>query len=365
MSRFSPRSATALALDGDPAARGRGQAAHPAADPARVRTATIGRVQAARAEGIVDGDAEHYLAAQRAFHDMHDPAGMAELGGIAEGFGLDAGELFVHLHLGTLRDLKSGARLESDGCSAWAVPYGPEGPLLVKNRDYSGVHLGIQHVAIHRGPDLRAGDMLCVGSLGSPGAYSSGMNSAGLALADTQVAVATHRVGWLRYFLMSRLLAECRSVDEALTLLRGVPHAGGGTLVMADRYGDIAAVELAAQASQDTKGAVVWRTNHYVFEEKAAETLFPQGDRVAGNSAARFAYLEARLPRQTWDKASAAELMAIHEHSAAGAAPLCQHSETEASQTLSTSIYSCKLGSLTFSEGNPCAGNWLTYGMPT
>ncbi|MBL6431104.1 MAG: hypothetical protein HPM95_07335 [Alphaproteobacteria bacterium] len=59
-------------------------------------------------------------------------------------------------------------------------------------------------MARHSGPDIATGSMLCVGSLGSPGAYSSGMNARGLMLADTQIGARTHRVGWLRYFLMTR-----------------------------------------------------------------------------------------------------------------------------------------------------------------
>src|SRR5690606_1665169 len=246
MSDFAPTVGRPLVLAGDPQSRGRGQAHSAIADPSRVRAATIGRVEEARAGGLLDAEARDYLAAQRAFHLEHAPAGMAELSGVAEGSRLDADDLFVHQHLGTLRDLHDGARLMGDGCSAWAVPDGPDGPLVVKNRDYTGTHLGIQNVSLHSGPDVTTGAMLCVGSLGSPGAYSSGINVKGFALADTQVSVRLHRVGWLRYFLMTRLLATCGSVDEALDFISGVPHAGGGTLVLADASGAIAAVELGA-----------------------------------------------------------------------------------------------------------------------
>lgn len=366
MTAFTPADGVPLALVGDARTRGRGQAGA-GADPDRVRTATIGRVETARNDGVVDAQARDYLEAQRAFHEEHDPAGMAELAGIAEGFGLDFSELFTHLHLGTLRDLRDGANLpDGDGCSAWAVPDGPDGPLVVKNRDFSGTHLGIQTVSLHTGPDVATGAMLCVGSLGSPGAYSSGINAAGLALADTQVSVNRHRVGWLRYFLMTRLLATCASVEEALAFIGGVPHAGGGTLVLADASGAIAAVELgAAGPGVVGDGPVAFRTNHYVGSELAGDTLFPFGDLVVGNSKARFDYLAGRLPGRDWSIAGAAELMRTHPDSAPGAAPLCQHAEGGDSETLSSSIYSCRLRSLTFSEGRPCAGRWLRYRIPT
>ncbi len=366
MKCFAPTEAMPLVLSGDAGARGRGQSAARQADPARVRTATVGRVETALAEGVIDTQARDYLRAQRAFHEEHDPHGMAELGGIAEGFGLDPDDLFTHLHLGTLRDLKEGGgMLEGDGCSAWAVPDGPDGPILVKNRDYSGTHLGIQQVALHTGPDVATGAMLCVGSLGSPGAYSSGINAAGLALADTQVAVTTHRVGWLRYFLMTRILASCSSVEEALEIIWRVPHAGGGTLVLADASGAVAAAELGAAKPGVATGRVVCRTNHFVIPGLADDTLFPFGDLIVGNSQSRFDYLESQLPGRSWGIADAANLMRTHADSAPLAAPLCQHGETDGSETLSSSIYSCRLRTLTFSEGRPCAGRWLNYRIPS
>ncbi|OYX40688.1 MAG: hypothetical protein B7Z02_17915 [Rhodobacterales bacterium 32-67-9] len=365
MNAFDPEPAEPLVLTGTARARGHGQSGDPAADPARVREATIGRVEDARAAGVIDAAATDYLARQRAFHLAHDPEGMAELAGIADGFGLPEDALFTHLHLGTLNDLKAGARLDSDGCSAWAVPDGPDGPIVVKNRDYSGLHKGIQRVTLHTGPDVTTGAMLCIGSLGSPAAYSSGMNAKGLMLADTQVSVRTHRVGWLRYFLMTRILATCGTVAEALALIAGKPHAGGGTLVMADASGDTAAVELGATGQGVSRGGRVLRTNHYLLPDHAGDTLLPEGDRIAGNSGDRCAYLQRALPGLEAGIAAAAALMRTHRDTAPGAAPLCQHGEADASQTLSTSIYSCRLRTLTFSEGNPCAGHWRRYRMPS
>lgn len=342
-----------LDLTGSAFERGRGQAA--ARDrAAQVRAATIGRVGTARAEGLLDGAAQDFLAAQRAFHEATDPEGLAEMEGIGAGFGLDPGDLFAHLHLGTLRDLKGGARLE-DGCSSWAVAQGPDGPLVVKNRDFSGTHLGIQTVARHSGPDVTAGAMLCLGSLGSPGAYSSGINARGFALADTQVAVRSHRVGWLRYFLMGRLLATCATVAEALVTIRAHPHAGGGTLVMADATGAAAAVELGAAGPQVTEGPVVWRANHYVTPALAADTLLPEEDRIAGNSARRFAHLSATLPGREWDAASARALMATHED---GGAPICQHGTGDTSMTIASAVYFCAAPALLVCPQNPCSGDW-------
>lgn len=340
--------------------RGRNQAQ--ASGALQVRAVTAGRVECARAEGLFDAEAVAYLAAQRVFHLQHDPEGLAELAGIADGWGIREPDLFCHLHLGTLRDLKGGARM-TDGCSAWAVAAGPDGPLVVKNRDFSGQHLGIQAIARHEGPDIMTGAMLCLGSLGSPGAYSSGINARGFALADTQVAVATHRVGWLRYFLMTRLLANCATVAEALAFLRDKPHAGGGTLIMADASGALAAVELSAGAVTVMHGpTIVWRTNHYVSPELVTDTLLPKNDAIAANSRERFAFLSYILPDGLWGRGSAAALMGTHGidtfPSRATSAPICQHGNADAAQTISSVVYSCNLLQADICIGKPCTGRW-------
>lgn len=341
-----------LALNGT--ARDRGVQQAGAASAEAVRAATLGRVAKARAEGVIDSHALAYVAAQHAFHTAADPEGMAELEGIAAGFCLDAAELFLHLHLGTLRDLKGGGRIE-DGCSAWAVADGPSGPLVVKNRDLSGLQLGGQTVARHAGPDVETGAMICLGSLGSPGAYSSGMNARGFALADTQVPVRHHRVGWLRYFLMTRLLARCATVAEALALIRAAPHAGGGTLVMADAGGAVAAVELGAAGPQVATASPVWRTNHFTSPALAADTLTPEGDCIAGNSQQRFGHLAATLPGRSWSVADAQALMATHPE---GGAPICQHGADDGSCTIASVVYSCRAPGLLACAGNPCNGTW-------
>lgn len=348
-----------LTLSGPAFARGQGQGQGGAAPVEQVREATLGRVAKARADGLIDAAALEYVAAQRQFHEAVDPEGLAELDGIAQGFGFDRDALFLHLHLGTLRDLKGGAQL-TDGCSAWAVADGPDGPLVVKNRDFSGTHRGIQTLARHEGPDVLTGAMLCLGSLGSPGAYSSGINARGFALADTQVAVRSHRVGWLRYFLMGRLLARCATVAEALALIRAHPHAGGGTLVMADASGATAAVELGAAGPQISTGTLSMRTNHFVTPTLAGDTLPPSNDLIAGNSRDRLGFLATTLPGRDWDCAAAQALMATHPEAGA---PICQHHGARDTATIASTVYACAARSVLVCPQNPCSGDWRAHSL--
>lgn len=343
-----------IVASGSAYARGLAQRGAVAAET--VRAATIARVAEARASGLIDADALAYLAAQRDFHLAHDPESLAEVQGIADAFGFPEADIFAHLHLGTLRDLKGGGVL-IEGCSAVAVPGGPDGPLVVKNRDFSGRHLGIQAVLRHRGGDIRTGEILSLGSLGSLAAWSSGVNAAGLAVADTQVAVNRHRVGWLRYFLLPRLLARAATVAEALAMIRALPHAGGGTLVLADRSGATAAVELSASGPAIAEGGLQWRTNHYTDAATAGETLGADGDRIAGNSHQRFDHLARVLPGRAWTRTAARALMATH--AGPDGAPICQHGDgQDSAETISSVVYSCNLREMEISEGTPCLGRW-------
>ena len=217
---FDPKPAVPVLLSGNPYERGLGQAIKAGVSDEQIRSAVLGRIDQASATGLLDADGLRYVEAQRAFLLAEDPDTMAELTGIADGFGLSEDDLFVHQHITILRDLKTGARIDTDGCSTWAVGDGDDGPLVVKNRDFSGTHLGVQRVFLHEGPDIETGRMICVGSAGSPGAYSSGINAAGLALVDNHVGTRRHGIGWLRYFAMTRILATCRTVDEAVASSR-------------------------------------------------------------------------------------------------------------------------------------------------
>ena len=85
--------------------------------------------------------------------------------------------------------------------------------------------------------------------------------------------------------------------------------------------------------------------------------------RYATTRAKLASYLGRKLPDLTPGIPQAIELMKSHRDATLGSAPLCQHDDTEASQTLSTAVYSCRLRSMAFSQGNPCTGQWQTCGM--
>lgn len=323
-----------VVLEGDARARGLGQARACPDAAAAVRDAIRSRMAAAATDTPA---ACAFLAAQREITARLAPEALEEIAGIAEGFGLDADEVFVFLHLGCLADLAARPD-DRDGCTAFA-----RAGVVAKNRDFRPEHAALQRVFAHRDPVWGGRSVLCLGSLGAPGAWSSGMNSDGLALADTQIPTAAHGPGMLRYVLMNRLLAGCATVAEALDLIRALPHAGGGSLVLADASGDAAAVELRHGRVEIERAACVSRTNHYTG---APDPLAP-----VGHSRARLATLRAALASMADPRA----ILALHAPEA-----LCRH-EPDPSPTLAGAVYGTRALRAAIALGPPCSAPWRVF----
>lgn len=349
-----------------------------------------------------------YLARQADFLRTHDPIGQGELLGLAEGWGLTADDLLAYLHANVLTGLADAADRRSpagdaaagaskgtstgalkgalkglstaapadppDGCTAWAMVDEAGAARVVKNRDYRGEHGALQQVFLHdadeagvagapRSPEVAGSPirrLLCVGSLGSPGAFSSGMNDHGLAIVDTQIGSRDHGVGWLRYFLITALLWRCADVAQALKMLRAAPHAGGGTLVLGDARGGLAAVELSHThgAVVETSTAWVARTNHHLHEAMAQHQILARGD-PGDSSIGRLDQVRACLQGAAapLDGPAARALMSSHNQP-----PLCRHAlGAEGSRTLSCVVYDTATRTLRMSHGNPCEARWMSY----
>jgi isopenicillin-N N-acyltransferase-like protein len=354
-----PAAAGPIELTGSAFDRGLAQARRCPGSRAAVRDAVSRRLDPVR-DALARTAAASYLARQWDFAAEHDPDALAEVEGIAAGYGLGARELFAALHAGMLVDAGAAA----DGCSAWAAPHGQFGALLAKNRDLHAAFQPVQRVFRHRDAGWQGRTVLCVGSLGSPGVYSSGINSDGLALADTQIRTSDHGVGLLRYFAMTRVLARCATVDEALDELRAVRHAGGGSLVLADGGGRVAAVELGHRTvaverpASGTAGRVA-RTNHFVSaalrDQQAADDAHRAG------SDGRLRLLRGWLDGLAGDPdlEGAAAVMASHDEGETTG--LCRHGGPAGSTTISTSVFACRGRTLWYSAANPCAGEWTVY----
>ena len=349
--------ADALPMIGGAYERGLAQADH--ADRVEVVNAIdlrLNQNEAVFANSVV----REYLNKQWEFAYENCGEELTEMLGIADGFGIDTHRLFDFLHMGIVKNLDIEV-IGEDGCSTWAVSDLPEGPIVGKNRDFMGEHAGLQAVFAHQDPDW-ADDrkMLCVGSLGAPGAYSSGINSDGLVVVDTQIATTDYGVGWLRYFLMTRLLTHHNDVASALNLVKSAKHAGGGSLTFADPSGRIAAVDLGHTTLSilERQNGWVARSNH--FEAGSVPNL-SDGAPMQGSTAGRYNALVSALSAQDKTLDSLTNLMGSHTSDVAEG--LCRHGEDGDSRTLSSAIFMCNTRKLYFTGGTPCNTIWQEFSV--
>lgn len=347
--------AEALPLVGGAFERGKAQAGY--GDQGAVLMAIELRLKQNEAV-FKDPKIRQYLQRQWDFASEHCGDELDEMTGVAAGFGLEKRHLFNFLHLGIVKNFNTMIFGE-DGCSAWAVSDFIEGPVVGKNRDFLGEHAGLQAVFSHEDLDWHDGRrMLCVGSHGAPGAYSSGINSNGFAVVDTQIATSDYGVGWLRYFLMTRLLAKCDDVVSALEYIKSVPHAGGGSLILCDASGQIAAIDLGHGSLSIVERNSGWvaRTNHY--EDGSVPNIADTAP-MSGSTLGRYKALTSALSRQDKSLESMKELMGSHTTDTVEG--LCRHGEDGDSRTLSSAIFLCQNRILYLAEGNPCENGWKMF----
>jgi hypothetical protein len=158
---------------------------------------------------------------------------------------------------------------------------------------------------------------------------------------------------------MTRLLAECADVPAALDLLQGLTHVGGGSLMLADAAGRIAAVELGhREVSVEQGGAWVARSNHFVSSELTDATR--PGDGYAEFSTrARLATLRAALgAAPDVDAEFARALLTGH---GAQQETLCRHGAGADSLTLAAVVIAPGTRSMSVAASPPCRSGWWNF----
>jgi len=350
-------SAKPIILSGSPLERGLQQALRKPELKPELCLAVRERLDMAR-DKLKDPYIDKFLSEQLTFTKTHSPESLDEINGIAEGYGISSEDLFTYLHLGAIDDYIG----QEDGCSVFAVEKTSRGPVLAKNRDYLGAHKKLQQVFLSSDPDWGERQCLFVGSLGSPGAFSSGMNNDGLAIADNRIGWSQPGIGWLRYFLMTRILTCARTVADALELITSVEHVGGGSIVLADKDGNMASVELGHGRVYVDKGkdGFVAHTNHYLDPELAKFATRTPSDPMAASSFRRLDKIKAdpKCHKKVVDLRSLSDLLKSHDTVDKA---LCRHGVDGDSLTISSVMFCCQTQELYFCPGLPCENDWQVY----
>jgi isopenicillin-N N-acyltransferase-like protein len=314
-------------------------------------------------EGFEADLGPHIAELVSVWQEMAQPT-LEMMRGIAEGLSL-RWDTFLRYTIASYLENYLRCPVYGDGCTVWAAAKSVTrdgAPILAKNRDYRPNHPLLACLA--RAQPLRGYRYLYATSAGSPAVFSSGINEAGLAVADTHVTSLDVGPGLARYSAMMEILEHHDRVSSALDYLRQVPHVGDGTLVVADRAGDLVVFEAGHTAWGVVKPQddFVVSTNHFRSQELGERWVDPRRAEVRGNSQNRYLRVTEALRsgRGQVDLAWAQALMADH----GGRRPsteyrrqyaICRHSKMDSPYiTISVALYRPQERALFFGNDRPC-----------
>lgn len=289
---------------------------------------------------------------------------MGMLRGLAEGLDFKWEPFFRYTIASYLED-RVRRPAYGEGCTVWSASNAVTrhgAPLLAKNRDIRPGHRSLQ--CLVRARSFEGYRYLYVTSVGSPAVFSSGMNEAGLAVADTHVGTSDMGPGVARYSAMMEILEHHNSVASALDYLRQVPHMGDGTLVLIDRTGGMAVFEAGHSAHNIIlpERDFVVSTNHFCGPQLRDCWTDHSPPELQGNPQNRYERVVKALQaaRRGVNANWAQELMSDH----GGSQPtieqrrqqaICRHADIDPlSTTVSTALFLPQERTLLFANGQPC-----------
>lgn len=290
--------------------------------------------------------------------------------GQADGLEVDFQRLFQYDVASYLEDnlLPSS----SEGCSTWAASNGATSngePILVKNRDYYLEHLLLQIVMRAEPESGRrfAYRYLCVGSAGSPGVFSSGINERGLCVADTRVRCLDNGPGLPAYSLMMQILEQHESVRSVLEYLMGAKRMGGSNLILADAQGDLAVFEVGYRnyGIIEAHDHIVVNTNHFVSPDLENQFVDTNPPETKSNSFHRYEKLAGVL-RGSYGEIGVELAQRLMAFRGGPLDSICRHLDVfmgKKTGTISTAIYLPIEKKLLFRHGRPCEGEYEVFSL--
>jgi hypothetical protein len=307
------------------------------------------------------------------------PGTLDQLNAMAEVYNLPARGLLTAV-LGSYLDCFAEVQGPPEGCTTLAVSR-PR-PLLSKNRDNENRFLTMQTVL--RAKPVAGNAWLALSTAGAPGVHSSGMNGAGLCVADTHVRSSDVGPGIPRFASMMHLLEQCTTTEEAVDYLLTTSQMGLGTLTLLDATGSMAVVECAFSQSEvlqltrsqlENGASAMVATNHYV-STSLCEAWLESATGTPGESsrARRSVAVEALAKRhdQGGDPMGADDLkelagshMGFDAEGNTLPGSICQHGPRLESETISTAIFDPLAREMRLCLGHPCSGTFERFRVST
>jgi isopenicillin-N N-acyltransferase-like protein len=198
-----------------------------------------------------------------------------------------------------------------------------------------------------------------------------GLNGAGVAHFANAVPPAGPWRRAMPHYLMKRVLLEQRDVEGCLAVMRGARVASPANYVLADRTGRLLDVEMALDRVEmvEPRDDVVVHANHYEhpalahLNAGASGLANWEGDSPLARSTCRSERL-AEIAREGRGRLDVEQVkLALADHAGAGTT-ICAH-DASYMVTAASLIAEVDHGRLHVSYGNPCAGHWTTYALPS
>jgi predicted choloylglycine hydrolase len=209
--------------------------------------------------------------------------------------------------------------------------------------------------------------------IGSPGLWlgrNDGMNEHGLSVTMSAGGIPVGRregmtppiqTGFMFWVLVRALLEQCRTVDEALTFIEDFPCTGIPILMLADREGRAALVEIwgpkyaVKQIDAASTEQSLWATNHFALPE-----MIPNAPYMMKHSSVRYDAIAERLqhaaPHVTAE--TARELLSTPYPSG-----LCTHYYEEFFGTLHSIVFDVTAGMAEVCFGSPQTNAWHRFDL--
>lgn len=292
------------------------------------------------------------VAAFEAIRTVSPPVA-EELAGIAEGAGRTVPEIV----------LRSGFELlkpnNDTGCSAVSIKT-KSGAIAAQNWD--GLPSKHSDLALFLHFSQSGFQFAAVASFGGLG--FAGMNNRGLALVNNDLILNGSKDG-IPSQVIRRIVLDMPDVKSAADKISSLQHMGGRSYLLADRTGEIAAVEVSARSGANFLATAEFHlhTNNALLSVTCAEEDTKTLLGMYPSSAARLAALQAAVERV--DLCVDGVKQVLRDESGAPDAVCKTASANEPTETAFSIVMDCSSGEMHLAAGKPSVNAYRKIVLPT
>lgn len=288
-------------------------------------------------------------------NDRYFPGVTDEMRGLADGLGIELGQLASSLywyrqqgrcsHLAALPSVTASGHVLAARSYEWST----EDALCLITTRVKGrfAHIGFSIFGCGRFDGLNEKGLCVTMSCGAPGKNYPGRPP------DAD--------GFMFWAAIRAVLDRCSCTDDAVELMMSLPSCSYDNIILSDRQGAAALLENAhgvravKRIGADSSGQVLYSTNHYVLPGMAEYGEAPMWMSLArSNRIGQF--IEAEAPSITMES-----LKSLLSTPVPGG--LCSHHYSDWFGTLWSMVFDVTDGKVDVCFGSPMANGWHTFGL--